>query len=254
MSRMLLVLIATVLLGASLAAAEAPDDDARALVKRVIDAAPEVPYVSRMELTTPGGLVREFNMNGKHMENGVEARYIEVTGPMNLKDTRYLLYDRSQRRDDQYVYIPFMKRVVRLSEKTRHEPFLGSTFFVDDMIKRALDDYTYRFVGDEMVGQRACKLVECTPKHPENEAYGKIIAAIDPIDLVVMRAQLFNQDGKLFKLHSTDIIEKIDGYWTPRQQTMRNLDDNDASQLTTVEIQYNAPLGDDVFRQAYLGR
>jgi len=234
-------------------AAEPANDDARALVKRVVDAVPTVPYVSRMELTTPGGLVREFDMNGKHLENGVDARYIEVTGPMNLKDTRYLLYEHSERRDDQYVYIPFMKRVVRLSEKTRSEPFLGSTFFVNDMIKRELDDYTYRFVGDETIGQRACRLVESTPKHPEDEMYSKAILAIDPLDLVVMRAQLFKGD-QLFKVHTTDALEKIDGYWTPRLQTMRNLEDNDASQLTTVEIKYNAPIGDDMFREAYLGR
>ncbi|MEO8603722.1 MAG: outer membrane lipoprotein-sorting protein [bacterium] len=254
MFRTLCVAFGLALISVGLAAAEAPDDDARLLVKRVIDAAPEVPYVSRMELTTPGGLVREFTMSGKHLENGIDARYIEVTGPMNLKDTRYLLYDRSERRDDQYVYIPFMKRVVRLSEKTRGEPFLGSTFFVNDMIKRRLDEFTYRFVGDETVGQRACRLVECTPKQPEGETYSKLIIAIDPIDLVVMRAQLFDHSGKLFKVHTTDTLEKIDGYWTPRQQTMRNLDDNDLSQLTTVEMTYNAPIGDDIFREAYLGR
>jgi Outer membrane lipoprotein-sorting protein len=253
MSRVFIALCSLIVAHAALAAEPTPEANARLLIKHVIDAAPDVPYRSRMELTTPGGLVREFSMNGKRMENGVDARYIEVTGPMNLKDTRYLLYDRTERRDDQYVYIPFMKRVVRLSEKTRGEPFLGSTFFVNDMIKRQLDDYTYRFVGDETIGQRACRLVEAIPLRPQEEVYSKVILAIDPVDLVVMRAQLF-KDDKLFKVHTTDTLEKIDGYWTPRQQTMRNLEDNDASQLTTIEMTYNAAIGDDMFREAYLGR
>jgi len=250
----LLVPLAALVLVASSAQATAPDDDARTLVKRVLDAVPDVPYVSRMELTTPGGLVREFTMSGKTLANGAEARYLEVTGPMNLKDTRYLFYDHSERRDDQFMYLPFMRRIVRLSEKTRREPFLGSTFFVDDMIERQLDDYTYRFVGDDTVHQRTCRLVECTPKVPDKEPYGRMVVAIDPTDLVVMRAQLFDHDGKLFKVHTTETIEKIDGYWTPRLQTMQNVQDRDASQLSTLEIQYHAPIGDDLFREAYLGR
>jgi hypothetical protein len=247
---------------AAVAVAEAPppaaapptDADAHTLVKRVLDAAPDVPYVSRMELTTPGGLVREFTMSGKDMSNGIEARYLEVTGPMNLKDSRFLFYDHGARRDDQFMYLPFMKRVVRLTEKTRREPFLGSTFYVDDMIDRELDDFTYRFVGEDTVHQRACKLVEATPKDPAAEAYSRAIFAIDPVDLVVMRAQLFDHDGKLQKIQTTETIEKIDGYWTPRLQTMENVQDSEKSQLTTLETTYNAPIGDDIFREAYLGR
>jgi hypothetical protein len=254
MKRTHAALAAVLVLGATLATADDQADDARALVKRVIDAAPDVPYVSRMTLATPGGLVREFTLSGKQLANGIDARYLEVTGPMNLKDTRYLFYDRTERRDDQFMYLPFMKRIVRLSEQTRREPFLGSTFFVNDLVKRSLDDYTYRFVGTETVGQRTCRLVECVPKNPEQEMYGKIVAAIDPADLIVVRAQLYDHDGKLFKIHTLEQIEKIDGYWTPRLQIMQNVQDSNASQLTTLEIHYNAPVGDDIFHEAYLGR
>jgi hypothetical protein len=84
--------------------------------------------------------------------------------------------------------------------------------------------------------------------------YGRSVFAVDPKDLVVLRAQLFDHDGKLFKVHTVDQLEKIDGYWTPRLQTMRNVPDQGVSQLTTVEVQYNAKLDDDIFREAYLGR
>ncbi len=207
-----------------------------------------------MELTTPGGLVREFTVERQDLENGIDARYLEVTGPMNLKDTRYLFYDRSERSDDQFMYLPFMQRIVRLSEQTRREPFLGSTFFVDDLIERPIDDYTYSFVGDETVGQRPCRLVEVKPIHPEKELYGRVVAAIDPIDLVVMRGQLYDHDGSLFKVETVESIEKIDGYWTPREQKMENVRDGTSSRLVTTETTYNAPLTDEAFHEAYLSR
>jgi Outer membrane lipoprotein-sorting protein len=229
-------------------------DDARELVQQVVDTEPDVPSVAHMSLTTPGGLVREFTLSRKHLANGIDARYLEVTAPFTLKDARYLFYDRSDRRDDQYMYLPFMRRIVRLSDKTRREPFLGSTFFVDDMIARNVDDYTHRFVGTETIGQRTCRLVESVPKDPAREVYGKGVFAIDPTDLVVMRAQLYDHDGKLLKVHTVDTIEKVDGFWTPRLQTMQNVQDDTASTLATVDVTYRAPIEDEIFREAYLGR
>jgi negative regulator of sigma E activity len=152
------------------------------------------------------------------------------------------------------MYVPFMKRILRLSEKTRSEPFLGSTFYVNDIVEPPIDDYTYAFVGTDTVGQRSCQLVESVPKNAEGKTYGKSVFAIDPIDLVVLRVQLYDHDGKLLKVHTVDKLEKVDGYWTPRMQTMQNVQESGASELETLEIQYNAPIGDEVFREAHLGR
>jgi hypothetical protein len=248
------VAVAVVLVCNARSPAVPASEDARGLVQRVVDAAPDVPYVSRMTLTTPGGLMREFTLSGKKLANGIDARYLEVTGPYNLKDTRYLFYDRSERRDDQFMYVPFMKRILRLSEKTRREPFLGSTFYVNDIVEPPIDDYTYAFVGTETVGQRSCQLVESVPKNAAGETYGRSVVAIDPVDLVVLRAQLYDHDGKLLKIHTVDKLEKVDGYWTPLLQTMQNVQESGASELETLEIQYNAPIGDEVFREAHLGR
>jgi hypothetical protein len=93
-----------------------------------------------------------------------------------------------------------------------------------------------------------------TPLHPEQEPYGRVVAAIDPTDLVVMRGQLYAHDGSLFKVHTVDQLEKIDGYWTARAQTMHNVHDGTTSRLVTTATQYNAPIGDEIFREAYLGR
>ena len=92
------------------------------------------------------------------------------------------------------------------------------------------------------------------PKNTARDTYGKSVIAIDPIDLVVVRAQLYDHDGKLLKVHTVDKLEKIDGYWTPRLQTMQNVQESTSSELETLEIHYNAPIGDDVFREAHLGR
>jgi hypothetical protein len=236
------------------ARAGAHDEEARSLVKRVIDSAPEVPFVAENKLTTPGNLEREFTSSVKPLGDEVDGHYLEVTAPLNVKDIRYLFYERTEGQDEQFAYMPSMRRVVRLTEKSRREPFLGSTFYVTDMVAPALDDFTYDFVGEEEVGGRKCRLVQALPKHPEKELYGKSISAIDPVDLVVMRTEFFDQKGKAFKVHHVDRIEKIDGYWTPLLQRMQDVQDRTESRLETTKVEYNAPLDDDVFHIAHLGR
>lgn len=237
----------------------AHDEEARALVKRVIDSAPEVPFVAENKLTTPGDLEREFTSSVKPLDDEadgdeVDGHYLEVTAPLNVKDIRYLFYERTKGQDEQFMYMPTMKRVVRLTEKSRREPFLGSTFYVTDMVAPALDDFTYEFVGEEEVGGRKCRLVQALPKNPDKELYGKSVSAIDPVDLVVMRTELFDKQGRLYKVHVVDRIEKIDGYWTPLLQRMKDVQDETESRLETTKIEYDVPLSNDIFHIAYLGR
>lgn len=237
-----------------LGSAHAADDGARTLVQRVVDAMPDVPFVAKMRLTTPGKLEREVTSYTKPLSDTLDGRYMEVTAPFDVKDVRYLFYERSTGVDEQFTYLPLLRRVIRLSEKTRREPFLGSTFYVNDMIAPSVDDFVYRFVGEEEIDQRHCRLVESVPRDPERELYGKTIFAIDPNDLVIMRTQLFDRELRSAKVLTTERIEKIDGFWTPLLQRMKDQRDDTESLLETVEINYRAPLGDELFDLAYIGR
>src|SRR5690606_15896460 len=129
-----------------------------------------------------------------------------VTSPMDLKDTRFLLLDRAEGRDEQFMYVPQVKRAMQVSDETRKQPFLGSDFYVSDMVRPELDRYTYRFVGEETVGGRKTRLVEAVPVKPEGELYGKTVSAIDPADLLVMRVQFFDPKGTLLKVWT---LEKV---------------------------------------------
>lgn len=257
MRRMLLLLAAIVLCAGAAprsSFSQEQEEDARAFMKRVLDSAPDVPFTSRMKVTTPGNLEREFKSDVKPLNDEVDGRYIEVTAPFSLIDNRYLFYERTEGVDEQYTYMPSMKRVIRLAEKNRREPFLGSTFYITDLVAPPLDDFTYEFVGEEDVGGRHCRIVESRPKNPEKELYGKTLFAIDPKDLVIMRSQFFDDRGKPFKVLTTEKIEKIDDWWTPLRQRMDDLRDDTSSTLEVLEIHYRVPLSDEIFRIAYLGR
>jgi len=233
--------------------ASADDGDAHALVKQVMDAVPKTALSAKARLTSDRGWVRDMEMRRKHV-NDLDAIYMEVTSPMDLKDTRFLLFDRVEGKDEQFIYVPQMKRAVQVSVETRKQPFLGSDFYVYDMVRPELDAYTYSFAGEEDVLGRHCKLVQSVPKNPTNDLYGKTILAVDPKDLLILRTQFFDPQGKLLKVWTAEKIEQIDGNWTPVMQKMVNVQDNHWSQLEMIEVKYNAQLPDETFNKSYLIR
>lgn len=102
-----------VVLGAALwlaaAGVLAEEESARDLVKRVFDAVPKVALTAKAALTSDRGWVRDLDLS-RAFVNGADASYLEVTSPLDLKDTRFLLFDRAEGRDEQFMYVPPLKR------------------------------------------------------------------------------------------------------------------------------------------------
>jgi hypothetical protein len=230
------------------------DESALDLMKRMRAAAPKTAFVAKGKLVSDRGLTRELELSHKHMNDGVEASYMEVTAPMDLKDTRFLFFDHETGRDVQFIYVPAAKRAIQVGGQTRKQSFLGSEFYVGDFAQPELDAFTYSFVGEETVGGRKCKLVQAVPKNTEDMLYSKSIAAVDPNDLVVMRTQLFDDKGQLQKVWTIEKIEKIDGNWTPLKQKIEDVQEKHWSELEMSEVKYNAQLPDDIFNKSYLTR
>jgi outer membrane lipoprotein-sorting protein len=242
----------TAILLTSGAVRAADDGEARDLMKRVLDAVPTVPFTASAKLTSDRGWLRELTLSHKHLTKDLDVAYMEVTSPMDLKDTRFLLLDRLVGRDEQFIYVPSIKRTIQVSTETRKQPFLGSDFYVYDLVRPEFDAYSYSFVGEEEIAGHHCKLVQSVPKNAADDLYSKTIVAIDPTDLLVWRTQFFDQSGKLFKVWTLEKAEKIDGNWTPLLQKMVNVQDKHESQLELVGVKYNAQLPDEMFERSYL--
>jgi hypothetical protein len=229
-------------------------DDAQGLVTRVLEARPRTSFIAQATLRSESrGWTRELTLRYKRLGD-VDASFLEVTDPLDVKDTRFLLLDRQRGTDEQYIYVPALGRTLQVAESTRKQPFLGSDFYVSDMVRPDPDAYEHSFTGEEVVGGRPCKLIQSTAKNPDKELYGKTVFAIDPAELVLMRTQFFDADGKPVKVWTMDQLEKIDGVNTPRKQTMKNVQEGTESTLEINEIQYNAEIPDDLFQRSELSR
>lgn len=232
----------------------AAEDDARALVKDMLEATPAVAFQARATVYSPGGWERELTLLHKPLPNGEAATFMEVTDPQDVKDTRFLFLERAEGRDRQFMYVPSVKRAIEVMDDSRNQPFLGSDFYVSDLVAPDLEAYTYTFTGEEQVGGRACRLVELKPKDPTDEIYGHAVLAIDPADRLLVRTRFFDKKDALFKVWTLTKVEKIDGIWTPLRQEMENVQKKTTSAIALREVKYRVELPDNLFSREHLTR
>jgi hypothetical protein len=235
------------------APAFAQSDEARTLVQNVVAALPKVPLVAKLELTVEGEEAREIQLRAKFV-GGARASYLEVLAPESLAGMRFLFLQPAKGENAQYMKPAFSRSSVRVSGEIRQRPFLGSVFYVSDLVEPSVDNFTYNFVGEEELLGRKCKLVEAVPKQPADEVYGKTILALDPKDLLILKRQFFDPSGKLLKVWTIEEVQQVDGAWTLAKQKMTNVQENVSSRLDTLEIEYNADIKDVVFTPKYLLR
>jgi outer membrane lipoprotein-sorting protein len=233
--------------------ARSDDEAARQLVRKVLDALPKEPFVARVKVTVADEAARSLGVSQKIM-GGARASYLEVVAPDELSGIRFLFLQPSDGPNEQYIKVPASRVAVQVSEEIRTQPFLGSTFYVTDLVEPPIGNFTYAFVGEQELLGRKCKLVEARPKEPKDQIYSKTILALDPNDLLILRRQFFDPDGKLVKVWTIEKVDKIDGQWTMLEQKMENVQEKTVSELDVENIKYGAELDDKMFTPKYLLR
>jgi outer membrane lipoprotein-sorting protein len=235
------------------APARAQSGDARDLVKRGLEALPRVPFVAKLKLTVSQGPVREMVLSHK-VVGAARASYLEVTSPVDLQGMRFLFLERSQGASEQFIKVAAARKAVQVADEVRKHPFLGSTFYIADLVEPEVDASTYSYVGEEEILGRRCKLVESTPKKPESAIYAKTIIAVDPKDLLILKRLFLGEGGKTLKAWTVEKVEKVDGFWTILDQRMKNVQDQSESRLEVIEVKYNLDLPDSTFTEKHLVR
>lgn len=228
------------------------EESPRDLFKRIVDNIPKVPFSAKVTLANRGS-VRELELSHKQLNEKTYGSLLAVTSPQDVAGTRFLIIEHTDGPDEQYIRVPGVSRVVRLVSSNRGQSLLGSEFSVSDLTLPDPDALDLSYGGAESVKGHACKLVDVVAKPEAEWQYKKARYAIDPVDLIIMRADLFDEKG-LLKVWTLDKIEKIDGIWTPMVQVMKNTRDDIQSQLVIREIHYGVDLPDELFTRGRLER
>lgn len=178
--------------------------------------------------------------------------------PRDIEGTAFLSHTKILDPDDQWLYLPALKRVKRISSKNKSGPFVGSEFAYEDLVSQEVDRYSYRWLRDEACGEaapdRECFVVERTPLY-EHSGYTKQISWIDTVDYQPRKLEFYDRKDALLKtLQMLDYRQYQGQYWRTHRMDMVNHQTGKSTTLTFEAYSFQVGLSEGDFHKNRLKR
>ena len=188
-------------------------------------------------------------------ETGVGDRsLITFDAPRDVAGTSLLSHTKILDPDDQWLFLPALKRVKRISSANKSGPFVGSEFAYEDLVSQELNKYDYRFTAEEPCGDQTCYRVERTPRY-ENSGYTKQVVWWDTDEYRVQQIDFYDRkDARLKTLTSHGYQQYLSQFWRPDRMTMTNHQNGKSTDLVFTEWSFANGFDEGQFTPSRLRR
>ena len=174
--------------------------------------------------------------------------------PRDIKGTALLSHARILDPDDQWLFLPALKRVKRIASSNKSGPFVGSEFAFEDFTAIELNKFDYRYIGTETCGAFQCDVLERQPRY-ENSGYSKQIAWVDQDVFQIRKVEFYDRRGDLLKvLELGDYRQYDNGVWRAHKASMENVQTNKQTDLVYQDYAFNVGVSDKDFVKGRLSR
>ena len=193
------------------------------------------------------------DMRGKTLEKeGGDKSLMEFLSPADVKGTKLLTYQHVDKDDDQWLYLPALKRIKRISSRNKTGSFMGSEFSYEDISAQEVEKYTYPGETQEVpCSDKTCYKGERIPKD-KLSGYTKQITWIDKENFLVQKVEYFDRKKALIKTAIFSDYKKIDGIWRVGKIDMKNHQNDKETILIWVDDKVKAGLTDKQFNKRVL--
>jgi outer membrane lipoprotein-sorting protein len=151
-----------------------------------------------------------------------DKNLIHFKSPADIRGTALLSHAQIIDPDAQWLFLPSLKRVKRISSANKSGPFVGSEFAFEDITGQELNKFSYRYLKRQPCGALTCDVLERTPKY-ENSGYTRQVAWIDTTHYQLRKVDFFDRrNAPLKTLEYSDYRVYDGGIWRPHLLTMVN--------------------------------
>lgn len=178
--------------------------------------------------------------------------------PKDVQGTVLLTHTKILTPDDQWIYIPAISRVKRISSTNKSGPFLGSEFAYEDLTAQEIGKYDYLWLRDETCPApetaRKCSVIQRRPLY-ENSGYKRQVSWIDTTDYQFRKIEFYNQEDRLLKTLTLSGYQVHGGrYWRPHQLLMVNHQTGRSTRLEVTELKLRTGLTESDFTEQAMER
>ena len=195
--------------------------------------------------------VRDLLMKTLEGKNG-DKTISTFLSPADIKGTKVLGHEHVGRDDDQWLYLPALKRVKRIASRNKSGSFVGSEFSYEDIGNQNYQKYTYK--GDPetvMFKGMKCYKGARIPKD-KNSGYTKQISWVDTKNFLIRKIEYYDRKRTLLKTAVFSAYKKINGIWRVGKIEMKNHQNDKATILIWKEDKVKAGLSPNDFNKRVL--
>ena len=205
------------------------------------------------------------NKQGEESRRSLSINTLEVDGdgdkslsvfnsPKDIKGTAFLSYTHALTPDDQWLYLPALKRVKRIASANKSGPFVGSEFAYEDLTSQEIEKYSYKWLRDDEFDDRPVFVIEAYPAY-ENSGYVRQIIWLDKEMYQPLQIEFFDRkNAELKTLTSSDYEQYLGRYWRPGRMHMINHQTGKSTELNWGNYQFQTGLKDRNFDRDTLKR
>jgi outer membrane lipoprotein-sorting protein len=198
--------------------------------------------------------VREIRIRTLEVEGDGDQSLSIFDEPADVKGTAMLTYAHGLEPDDQWLYLPALKRVKRISSRNKSGPFMGSTFAFEDLGSQEVEKYTYNYLRDEPCGDWVCHVVERFPAY-EHSGYTREVVWLDSEAYRLVKVDYYDRKKALLKtLSASDFQQFLGHYWRPGKMNMENHQTGKSTLLEWSDYQFKTGLSERDIRSQTLKR
>jgi outer membrane lipoprotein-sorting protein len=157
-----------------------------------------------------------------------------------------------KRGTEMWSWNPSISRLIKLPPSMMSQGWMGSDYTNDDILKESsvVNDYTHEIIGEETIAGRICYKIKMVAKENAAVVWGSQIRWIDKQDFLLLRAELYDEDGLLVRTETGSEIKTMDGRVIPtRLELMPAEEPGNKTIVDITEIKFNIQIAESFFSQ-----
>ena len=207
-----------------------------------------------MELVNAYGEVTKRRLVIETLEVGNDGDRSKVTflSPADVKGTQLLTWTHRTRDDDQWLYLPALRRVKRIATAEVTGSFMGSELSYEDLAGAEVEKFAYRFLDRAELDGRAAAKLERAPRS-RSSGYGREVVWLDEEYQNPLRIEYYDRAGALLKVATFAGYRRYGRLWRAESVTIENVQTKKRTNLRWEERELPANLAPEGFDSARLG-
>ncbi|UUY08371.1 outer membrane lipoprotein-sorting protein [Pseudomonas sp. J452] len=201
--------------------------------------------------------IRVLRIKSLEVENDGNKNLVAFDQPKDVRGTALLTHSHTVEADDQWLYLPALKRVKRIASQNKSGPFMGSEFAFEDFSSQEVEKYRYAYVTEEAcptVADETCFVIERYPVDSYS-GYTKQVVWLDQREYRIYKVDYYDRKNSLLKtLSNTGYMQYNEHYWRPTQSLMENHQTDKSTLLEWRNIRFTTQISQSEFTQSSLER